>query len=102
MPIFREIALAVSALAIFLFLSNAFLGPDERQEPSPTSDRPWIGAEFVPAERWLAKETITTGRSWKGAEPVAMARGFIRELTPHARIKGVFAQFVPSESRRAI
>ena len=78
MPIFREIALAVSALAIFLFLSNAFLGPDERQEPSPTSDRPWIGAEFVPAERWLAKETITTGRSWKGV-PVAAQRARSRQ-----------------------
>ena len=102
MPILKELAVAAAALVLFFFINAAFPVPDDQGKPSATGDRPWIGAEFVPAERWLVKDLITTGKSWNGADPTPVGRGFGRDLTPHARIKGVFAQFIPSESRRAI
>ena len=101
MPILKELALAVTALVMFLFISNAFLGPAESEgiKDSTTSGRPWIGTDPVPAERWLAKDSITTGGSWMGAQPAPAKRRF---STPAARIREVFAQFVPGERRRAI
>ena len=99
MPILKELALAVTALVMFLFISNAFFGPAESEgiKDSTTSGRPWMGAD--PAERWLAKDSITTGGSWMGAQPAPAKRRF---STPAARIREVFAQFVPGERRRAI
>ena len=127
MPVFKELALAGPALVLFLFVSDAFLGPDENErikdstisgsprvggDPVPV-DRwlakasiaggsPWIGADQVPAERWLVKDSITTGGSWMGADPNPADRRFAREVTPAARVREAFAQFVPGESGRAI
>lgn len=120
MPVFKEVALAAPALVLLLFVSDAFLGPDENERirdsitiGSPAaaasipaerwlakiplaSGNPWIGAESVPAERWLAKDSITTG-SWIDAD-----RRFARQVTPAVRVRKAFAQFVPGESDRAI
>ena len=102
MPIWREMACAGSALVLFLFINAAFLGPDEndRINHSVTTGRSWMGAA-VPAERFLAKDSITTGESsWIGAAP---AEGrFIRDLTPAERIRKVFARFAPGESKKTI
>ena len=126
MPIFKELVLAAPALVLFLFVSDAFLGPDENErikdstisgsprvggDPVPV-DRwlakasiaggsPWIGADSVPAERWLAKDSITTGGSWL-ADLNPEDRRFASELTPAARVRKAFGQFATSESCRAI
>ena len=126
MPIFKELVLAGPALVLFLFVSDAFLGPDENERIKDTiaSDSrgvgadlvpverwlakdsiaggsPWIGADSVPAERWLAKDSITTGGSWL-ADLNPEDRRFASELTPAARVRKAFGQFATSESGRAI
>ena len=125
MPIFKELVLAGPALVLFLFVSDAFLGPDEKERIKDTvaSDSrgagadlvpverwlakdsiaggsPWIGADLVSAERWLVKDSITTGGSWVGLNPAD--RRFASELTPAARVRKAFGQFATSESGRAI
>jgi hypothetical protein len=119
-PVFKEVALAAPALVLSLFVSNAFLGPDENERirdsitiGSPAAAAPipaerwlakiplgsgnsWIGAESVPAERWLAKDSITTG-SWMDAD-----HQLAGQVSPAARVRKAFAQFVPGESGRAI
>ena len=127
MPIFKELVLAAPALVLFLFVSNAFLGPDENErikdsitsgsrgvgadlvpaecwltKASISRGSPWIGADSVPAERWLAKDSITTGGSWVGAGLNPADRRFASELTPAARVRKAFGQFATSESGRAI
>ena len=126
MPIFKELVLAGPALVLFLFVSNAFLGPDENErikdsitsgsrgvgadlvpverwlaKDSIAGGSPWIGADSVPAERWLAKDSITTGGSWL-ADLNPEDRRFASELTPAARVRKAFGQFATSESGRAI
>jgi hypothetical protein len=123
MPVFKELALAAPALVLFLFVSDVFLGPGENEhiknsitsisprvgadlvsaerwlaKDSIASGSAWIGADSVPAERWLVKDSITTGEAWMGSAD----RRFAREVTPAARVRKAFAQFVPGKSGRAI
>ena len=97
MPDVKEVAIAVQALALFLFVGHAFLGPDEGYARS-TGPSSWLGGAAVPAERFLAKYPMTGSASG----PVASERTPGRDLTPQARIRDVFAQFAPGERRRAI
>jgi hypothetical protein len=99
MRIMKELAVAGPALVLLLLISDAFLGPDAFDRQSLTSGRCWIGADQVPAERWFAKDSIVTGASWQGAYPASTERRFAR--TAAARVREVFAQFVPGESGRA-
>jgi hypothetical protein len=99
MGVLKDLAIAGPVLALLLLLSNAFLGPDATGRRSLTSGRAWIGAELVPAERWLAKDSITTGASWHGAYAAPVQRWVAR--TAAVRIRDVFSQFVPGENNRA-
>jgi len=99
MDVLKDLAIAGPVLALLLLLSNAFLGPDATDRRSLTSGRAWIGAELVPAERWLAKDSITTGASWHGAY-AAPAQHWVAR-TAALRIRDVFSQFVPGENNRA-
>lgn len=104
MPILKELALAFAALVAFLYVSHVYLGPDESEpvKPSVTTSRSWLGAEAAPAERWLVKDSITTGAFWTGPEPAPAGRRFAGYPSPAARVNQVFAQFVPGERRREI
>jgi hypothetical protein len=99
MGVLKDLAIAGPVLALLLLLSNAFLGPDATDRPSLTNNRTWIGADLVPAERWLAKDSITTGASWHGAYTTPAPRWIAR--TAALRVKDVFSQFVPGASDRA-
>ena len=104
MPILKEFALAVMAFVAFLYVSHAYLGPDDSEpvKHSVTTSGSWLGADAAPAERWLAKDSITTGPLWTGMEPTPSERRFARYASPAARVSQVFAQFVPGERRREI
>jgi hypothetical protein len=99
MGVLKDLAIAGPVLALLLLLSNAFLGPNATDRRSLTSGRTWIGAELVPAERWLAKDSITTGASWHGAT-TAPAQRWVA-TTAALRVRDVFSQFVPGASNRA-
>jgi hypothetical protein len=96
MPEVKEAAIAVQALALFLFVGHAFLGPDEGYG-RPAGLNSWLGAASVPDERFLAKGTMAGSASG----PVQLERTAAMDLTPQARIRDVFAQFVPGERRRS-
>jgi hypothetical protein len=103
MPILREVGLAVPMLIACLLMSDAVFGPpDERAMPSVAVSGAWIGAGSLPAARWLAKDSFVTGGSRVVADQSSGERRRERDVTPQARIRGVFAQFVPGESGRAI
>jgi len=104
MPILREFCLAIAAFVAFLYASHAYLGPDESDavKHSVTSRQSWLGADAVPAERWLAKDSITTGPFWTGTEPAPSERRFASYASPAGRVGQVFAQFVPGERRREL
>jgi hypothetical protein len=95
MPILKEITFAGAALVLFLFISASFLGPNEpaRIQHSITT---WIGVGPVPAERLLAKDSIT-GRASRidavRADP---------SVTPGERIRKAFAQFAPGKRKNMI
>ena len=97
MPDVKEVAIAVQALALCLFVGHADLGPVEGYGRS-TDPSSWLGGASVPAERFLAIYPITGSAS--GSLP--LERAAARDLTPQARIRDVFAQFAPGERRRAI
>jgi hypothetical protein len=99
MPVLKELAVAGPVLAVLLFLSHTFLGPDAIGGQSLTNNRTWIGAEPVPAERWLAKDSIVTGASWQGADAVSAQRWVAK--TAAVRVRDVFSQFVATERSRA-
>jgi hypothetical protein len=99
MGVLKDLAIAGPVLALLLFLSNAFLGPDTTDKRSLMNNSAWIGAELVPAERWLAKDSITTGASWRGIHTAPAQRWAAR--TAALRVKDVFSQFVPGASDRA-
>lgn len=103
MPVLKEFCLAIAAFVAFLYVSHACLGPDESDaiKHSLTSRQSWLDADAVPAERWLAKDSITTaGPFWPGMEQAPSERGFARYGSPAARVRQVFAQFVPGERKR--
>jgi hypothetical protein len=102
MSIAKETAVAVPALAVLLFVSHSFLGPDESYREVTVGPRSWLGVT-IPDARFLAKDLITGRASTVDvdAEVQSPAERRVSDLTPEARIKGVFAQFVPSVRRRA-
>jgi hypothetical protein len=102
MPILRELVLAVPILIVCLLISDALFGPDERAAPSLAVSSTWIGAGALPATRWLAEDSFVTGASRVVADRPSGEHRRERDVTPQARIQGVFAQFVPGESGRAI
>ena len=102
MPILREVALAVPALIVCLLISDAVFGPDERAAPPVAVSRTWIGADSLPAARWIAQDSFVTGEPRVATEQPSAEQLREKDVTPQARIKRVFAQFVPGESGRAI
>ncbi len=104
MSVFKEAVLAVPALVLVLLLSDALLGPDahERSGASIAVGTSWIGSDPPPSERWLAKESIVTGGPQSAAARSPDSYRLATNITPGARIRGVFAQFVPGVRDRAI
>jgi hypothetical protein len=103
MSIAKETAIAVPALAALLFVSHVFFGPDESYREFTISPRSWLGAT-IPDGRFIAKD-LMTGRASSAevdANPPSLEQRSPGDLAPQARIKGVFAQFVPSGRRPAI
>ncbi|WP_298253507.1 hypothetical protein [Bradyrhizobium sp.] len=97
MSTLKETTIAVPVVAALLFVSHIIFGPDEScRLPAITS---WLGAVQVPDERFLATDSFT-GRASDvvnaPSEDVPAA-----DLTPQARIRTVFAQFVPRVRRSA-
>ncbi len=100
MSIAKETAIAVPALAALLFVSHVFFGPDESYREFTIGPRSWLGAT-IPAERFIAKDLITGRASSTDADanPPSLERRPSSDLTPEARIKGVFVQFGPGGRR---
>jgi len=97
----KEIAIAVPALALLLFVGHALIGPDEsysRMADCPTS---WLGGAAIPAARFLAPDPITASVLRADPDTVPRERVVATMLTPEARIRSVFAQFGPRERRPA-
>ena len=101
MSILKEVAIAVPAMVLLLFVSHTFLGSDESYGPA-TGPKSWLGGEPIPPERFLAKNSMTGGASRTVAEPSPMEWGLARDLTAEARVRDVFTQFVTGERRRAL
>jgi hypothetical protein len=100
MSIAKETVIAVPALAGLLFLSHIFLGPDEGHREFTVGPKSWLGVA-IPAERFIAKDLITGRVSSADADTPSPEQRPVADLTPEARIKGVFVQFVPSGRRPA-
>ena len=102
MTIAKETAIAVPALAVLLFVSHVFLGPDESyREFTTTIPTSWLGVA-IPDVRFIAKDLITGRASGiDGDADVESEQRQSGELTPRARIRGVFAQFLPNGRRGA-
>jgi hypothetical protein len=83
MPVFKYFGVVGSALLVFLFVSDAYFGDDESN--SRFNGSLYESAIYAPR---LAE-----------ARDTAELR-FTRDATPVDRVKEVFAQFVPNESRR--
>jgi hypothetical protein len=83
MPVFKYFAVTGSALLVFLFVSDAYFGDNESN--SRFNGSLYESAIYAPR---LA-ETVATKELH-----------FTRDTTPAARVKEVFAQFVPNEGRR--
>jgi hypothetical protein len=102
MSIAKETAIAVPALAALLIVSHVFLGPADNDRELIAMPRSWLGAA-IPDGRFIAKD-LMTGRA-SGAEVDADLRTFEQkpssDLTPEARIEGVFVQFMGGGRRRA-
>lgn len=82
MPVFRYFAFVGTSLLVLLLLSDACFGPGEADSMlNPPAQASAIealpGPNSFPTERW-----------------------YPANMTPAARIKEVFAQFVPGESKR--
>jgi len=102
MSIAKETAIAVPALAALLFVSHVYLGPAESYREMTATPTSWLGVA-IPDQRFLAKDPMT-GRA-SGADVTADAPSPEQrpssDVTPEARIKGVFVQFVPGGRRPA-
>ena len=82
MPVFKYFTVVGSALLVFLFVSDAYFGDNESN--SRFNGSLYESALYAPR----SEETVT-----------AELR-FTRDATPTGRVKEVFAQFVPNESKR--
>lgn len=99
MSLLRETAISVPLLAMLLFLSHTFLGTDESQlTVVPTS---WLGGVPVPAVRFIAKDPMTGSASGGNVLSAPSEQASARDLSPEARIRSVFAQFVSGGRRPA-
>lgn len=102
MSITKETAIAVPALAALLFVSHVYLGPAESYREVTVAPRTWLGVA-IPDQRFIAKD-LMTGRA-SGADADAETPSLeprpSSDVTPEARIKGVFVQFVPGGRRPA-
>ena len=101
MSIYKETAIAMPALAMFLFVSHTFFGPDESSRHLTTSPKSWLGGVEIPAERFIAKDLITGSASGANEDPSPLGQKSAGDLTPDARIRSVFAQFEAGGRRRA-
>ena len=102
MSIAKETAIAVPALAALLFVSHVYLGPAESYREVTVVPTTWLGMA-IPDQRFLAKDLIT-GRASSAdldAETPSLEQRPSRDVTPEARIKGVFVQFAPDGRRPA-
>jgi len=99
MSVLKETAIAVQFLALLLFVSHTFLGPDESYRKLTIGPTSWIGAVTVPAERFLSKSPINGSASGVNVGSVPSERVSVGEITPDARIRSVFGQFLPSRRR---
>jgi hypothetical protein len=83
MPISKYFAVVGSALLVLLFVSDAYFGDSAGE--SRFNGSFYESATYAP----------------RLADPVAAKeRLFTRDVTPAARVKEVFAQFVPNEGKR--
>jgi hypothetical protein len=100
MTIAKETAIAVPALGVLLFVSHVFFGPDESYREFTTGPTSWLGAA-IPAERFIAKDPITGRASGADtdANSLSLEQRRVGNLTPEARIRSVFAQFLPNGRR---
>jgi len=99
MSILKETAISVPALAVLVFVSHAYFGSDDSQ--SMSSPKSWLGAVTIPAERLISKDLIAGPASKAGDESPVLQHSPASELTPQARIRGVFSQFGTSGPRSA-
>ena len=83
MPVFKYFAVAGSALLVFLFVSDAYLGDSESN--SRFNGSLYESALYAPRLDEIA---------------VTAEIRFTRDATPANRVKEVFAQFVPNEGKR--
>lgn len=93
----KESAIAVPILGLLLFFSHAFLGPDE--SPSIIGPTSWLGGMPIPAARFIAKDSITGSAYGTNAVGVPLEHVSVRDLSPQARIRSVFAQFASGGRR---
>jgi hypothetical protein len=83
MPVFRYFAVVGSALLVFLFVSDAYFGDSE-------SNARFNGSLYESALYAPRSEEIA----------VTAELRFTRDATPANRVREVFAQFVPNDSKR--
>jgi hypothetical protein len=83
MPDFKYFGVVGSALLVFLFVSDAYLGDNE-------SNSRFYGSLYESA-LYAPRLGETAG---------AAELRFTRDATPADRVREVFAQFVPNESKR--
>ena len=98
MRMLKELTIALPLLFLLFALTDIFLDPAATRAYSLANRKAWVGAELVPAERFLFDEPIATGASWRGAYPNEAPAEIAR--TPALRIKDVFAQFAPGNRSR--
>jgi hypothetical protein len=99
MSFLKETAIAVQFLALLLFISHSLIGPDQSYREPAIGPASWLGAVWIPPERLLADAPITGAVSAADAFGSALTEASVRDLTPEARIRGVFAQFVSGVRR---
>ncbi len=100
MSMMKETAIAVPALALLLFVSNHFFGPGETYRQPVAVPTSWLGWAPIPAERFLAKAPVTGRASEANAGFSRVEQTHVRDMTPEARIRSVFAQFGPGARPR--
>ena len=101
MSLLKETTITVPVLVVLLFVSHVFFGPDETYQPSTIRRTSWLGAVQVPEERFLAKDSFTGRASHADVASASLEQVSSGNLTPQARIRTVFAQFVSGMRRPA-
>jgi hypothetical protein len=102
MSIAKETAIAVPALAALLIVSHVFLGPAENDRELTAVPTSWLGAA-IPDARFIAKDSMTGRASGADVDSdlSSLEQKPSSDLTPEARIKGVFVQFMGGGRRPA-